>query len=246
MLENDNLSIFNARLVRITPLGCQARNIRSSPRIHSAPSNATVLAYLFLTSSEPIHTIHSGWGIKCELLTAAQCAERAPLIDTSDIIGGLWIPDDGVGDPQRLCETLVAEARARGVHVVEHCPVTRLVQRDGRVAAVEARHGAARTECEFFVNCGGFWARQIGQLSQPPVKVPLHAVEHYQLHTAAVPGLAEAEESGSMMPVVRDLDGRIYMRELDGCLLAGGFELEARPAFGDGGGECDPYNSQSH
>lgn len=31
--------------------------------------------------------------------------------------------------------------------------------------------------------------------------------------------------------VVRDQDGQIYLRELNGCVLAGGFELEAKPAF---------------
>lgn len=38
-------------------------------------------------------------------------------------------------------------------------------------------------ECEYFVNCAGFCARNIGKLSQPNVKVPLHAAEHYYLVT---------------------------------------------------------------
>lgn len=114
--------------------------------------------------------------------------------------------------------------------------MTRVIQRDGRVERVEARHGAVSTECQFFVNCGGFWARQIGQLSQPPVKVPLHAVEHYYLHTGTVAGLADAG-----MPVVRDLDGRIYVREWDGRLLGGGFDVDARPAFADGAGEWSAF-----
>jgi pyruvate dehydrogenase phosphatase regulatory subunit len=36
------------------------------------------------------------------------------------------------------------------------------------------------------------------------------------------------------LAVVRDLDGYIYFRENEGCLLAGGFEPEAKPAFEDG------------
>lgn len=175
----------------------------------------------------------SGWGIECTLLTPAQCAERCPLIATDDILGGLWIPHDGTADPHQLCTTLVEQARSLGVRIVEHCPVTRVVQRDGRVASVVSRNGAYSTECKYFVNCGGFWARQIGQLSVPAVKVPLHAVEHQQLHTGPIAGLAE-----SRMPVVRDLDGRIYVRERNGCLLAGGFEVDSRPAFADAAGKC--------
>lgn len=112
--------------------------------------------------------------------------------------------------------------------------MTRVVQRRGRVSAVESRAGAHHTECQYFVNCGGLWARQIGALSQPAVRVPLHAVEHYYLHTGAVPGL-EAEQ---MMPVVRDLDGGVYVRQVSGQrLMAGGFDaLASRPAFGDHGG----------
>jgi pyruvate dehydrogenase phosphatase regulatory subunit len=83
-------------------------------------------------------------------------------------------------------------------------------------------------DCEYFVNCAGFWARGVGQLSEPYVKVPLHAVEHYYLHTKPIPGL------DSMTPVVRDQDGYIYFRENKGRLLAGGFEPVAKPAFEDG------------
>lgn len=59
-------------------------------------------------------------------------------------------------------------------------------------------------------------------------QVPLHPVEHYYLHTKPISGL------NPMTPVVRDLDGHIYFRENSGRLLAGGFELIAKPAFEDG------------
>ena len=34
--------------------------------------------------------------------------------------------------------------------------------------------------------------------------------------------------------VIHDPDGHIYIRENGGCLLAGGFEVKAKPAFDDG------------
>lgn len=167
----------------------------------------------------------SGWGIESELLTPAQCKVKCPLIEVNDIIGGLWIPQDGVGDPELMCNTLVEQARSMGVTVVENCALTKVVQTDGAVSRVETETG--HIECQFFVNCGGFWARKIGQLSEPCVKVPLHAAEHYYLHTAPIAGL------DPMTPVVRDMDGRIYFRENDGRLLGGGFEDVAKPAFED-------------
>lgn len=95
-----------------------------------------------------------------------------------------------------------------------------------KVTAVETNKGTI--ECDYFVNCGGFWARAIGQMSEPTVKVPLHACEHYYLHTELIPDLDDTT------PAVRDLDGHIYFRENRGRLLCGGFEPEAKPAFEDG------------
>jgi len=37
------------------------------------------------------------------------------LLHVEDLIGGLWIPGDGVGDPYQICLTLMQEARQRGI-----------------------------------------------------------------------------------------------------------------------------------
>lgn len=168
----------------------------------------------------------SGWGIECEILTPQQCQEKCAVLSTDDLLGGLWIPRDGVADPMLICETLIDEAAKLGVRVIEECGVTEIVQEAGCVSAVKTTKG--RIKCEYFVNCGGFWARNIGQMSKPCVKVPLHAVEHYYLHTKPIAGL------DPYTPVVRDLDGQIYIRESKGRILGGGFELKAKAAFLDG------------
>ncbi|XP_052873288.1 pyruvate dehydrogenase phosphatase regulatory subunit, mitochondrial [Anopheles cruzii] len=166
------------------------------------------------------------WNVECEIVAPERCKELCPLIDISDIVGGLWIPNDGVGNPNAFCHSLVLESLDKGVTVAENCSVMRVNQKNGRVNAVETTKGTV--ECVYFVNCAGFWARQVGQMSEPYVKVPLHSAEHYYLHTKPIAGL------GDQFPVVRDLDGHIYFRENDGCLLAGGFETMAKPAYEDG------------
>lgn len=173
---------------------------------------------------------YSGWGIECEILTPQQCQEKCPILSTEDLLGGLWIPKDGVANPTLICETLIEESTKLGVRVIENCGVIEVAQEDGRVSAVKTTKG--HLKCEYFVNCGGFWARNIGQMSKPCVKVPLHAVEHYYLHTKPIDGL------DSYTPVVRDLDGQIYIRESRGRILGGGFELKAKPAFLDGTIPC--------
>ncbi|XP_063546967.1 pyruvate dehydrogenase phosphatase regulatory subunit, mitochondrial [Cydia strobilella] len=161
------------------------------------------------------------WGIPCELVSSARCRELCPLLNVEDILGGLWIPGDGVADPHLVCMALMREAVAKGVGVMENCSITAVHSKDDRVAGVDTSHGSI--QCEHFVNCAGFWARQVGQLAKPQVKVPLLPCEHYYLHTKPIDGL------DPMTPVVRDPDGYIYLRERDGCILAGGFEPVAKP-----------------
>ncbi|XP_059055385.1 pyruvate dehydrogenase phosphatase regulatory subunit, mitochondrial isoform X5 [Achroia grisella] len=163
------------------------------------------------------------WGIPCELVTPKRCQEIWPMLNVDDILGGLWIPGDGVGDPHMFCMSLIKEAVENGVKVMEDCAVTGVSSKDGKVSGVETTRGYL--QCQYFVNCAGFWARQVGQLAKPQVKVPLLPCEHYYLHTKPIDSL------GPMTPVVRDPDGYIYLRERDGCLLAGGFEPVAKPVY---------------
>lgn len=128
-----------------------------------------------------------------------------PMIQTSDVLGGLWIPGDGVGDPYEICVSLVSQVKKKGaaqnnwmvplirfykfpgVTVIENCSVQKVLEHKGRVSAVQTDKGTV--QCDVFVNCGGLWARKVGKLSQTPIKVPLHPSEHYCLHTKPITGL---------------------------------------------------------
>ncbi|KAL0271652.1 UNVERIFIED_CONTAM: hypothetical protein PYX00_008677 [Menopon gallinae] len=165
------------------------------------------------------------WNIDCELVTPEEAQKLCPLIRIDDLEGGLFIPGDGVVNSSLVCQSLLEGSKQGGVEVFEGTAVTKVLCEGDKVVGVETPFG--RIDCEYFVNCGGFWARSIGKLSNPPVKVPLHASEHYYLHTKEIPGL------DPMTPAVRDLDGHIYFRENNGRLICGGFEPEAKPAFDD-------------
>lgn len=45
---------------------------------------------------------------------------------------------------------------------MEDCAVTAVLSKDEKVCGVETTRGAI--ECHYFVNCAGFWARQVGLL----------------------------------------------------------------------------------
>ena len=60
------------------------------------------------------------------------------------------------------------------------------------------------------------------------VNVPLHASEHFYIVTEPMAGVTRD------LPVLRDTDGYIYVREEVGGLLMGGFEPVAKPWGMDG------------
>lgn len=179
-----------------------------------------------MTSFHRMKSLAVAWGMNCEILTPEQCQQHCPLISLDGIEGGLWIPEDGVCDPHLVCSSFIEEARRLGVRVVEHCAVKKIHSDHGKVARVETTAGDV--DCDYFVNCTGFWAREVGTLSKPVVKVPLKAVEHHYLHTKPI---AQLDPN---TPFVRDFDGRIFFRECEGHILAGGYEREAKMVYEDG------------
>ena len=54
------------------------------------------------------------------------------------------------------------------------------------------------------------------------LQIPVHAAEHYYLHTKPV------ENITPNTPVLHDPDSNVYFRENEGRFLAGGFEPEAK------------------
>lgn len=162
------------------------------------------------------------FNLKCEVLSPEECKEICPIIDISDIKGGLHVPSDGIADPDKLRRTLINEAQKKGLTLVENCSVESVEQHGLKVKGVKTSKGFI--DCVYFVNCSGFWARHVGQLSEPYVKVPLHAVEHYYLHTKPIEGI-----DLSNVPYVKDPDGQIYFREYgNGRIMIGGFELSGK------------------
>ncbi|KAK8751774.1 hypothetical protein OTU49_010291 [Cherax quadricarinatus] len=176
-----------------------------------------------MTHFRKMKAIAEARGTECHALTPEEVSRKCDILNTSDTVGALWVPGDGVCDPYKLTYSLLKLALEKGSHVVEECQLSRVVVHDQRVVAVETSKGMI--ECDFVVNTGGMWARKIGQMSEPRVKVPVHPAEHYFLYTQPLEGM------NPMMPAIRDPDANIYMREFNGGFLCGGFEKWAKPSF---------------
>jgi DNA-binding transcriptional ArsR family regulator len=65
----------------------------------------------------PFRLDGAGMGVEFEVIDAAECARRHPLISTDNLLGGLWDPLDGDIDPAQLCQALARRARKAGAEV---------------------------------------------------------------------------------------------------------------------------------
>jgi heterotetrameric sarcosine oxidase gamma subunit len=161
----------------------------------------------------------TAYDIECELLSAADAAQRYPLLNVTDLVGAIWLPGDGRANPVDLTAALARGARQRGAIIRERIRVTGVMQADGRARGVRTDHGDV--EAEVVVNCAGQWAKQVGALAG--VTVPLHSAEHFYVVTDQIDGVRPD------LPVLRDPDGYTYFKEEVGGLVVGGFEPTAKP-----------------
>jgi len=161
----------------------------------------------------------AAYGLECDLLSAAEAGERYPLLRTDDLVGAIWLPGDGRANPTDLTQALAKGARQGGATIRERVRVTGVIVRDGRAAGV--RTDAGDVEAEVVVNCAGQWAKAVGAMAG--VTVPLHSAEHFYVVTEQIDGVTRD------LPVLRDPDGYIYVKEEVGGLLVGGFEPQAKP-----------------
>ena len=72
-----------------------------------------------------------------------------------------------------------------GASIFEGIKVTGIALKNGAVQAVNTDQG--EIACEYVVNCGGMWAREIGKMVG--ATVPLHAAEHMHITTTTIEGV---------------------------------------------------------
>ncbi|MDH3387488.1 MAG: FAD-dependent oxidoreductase [Gammaproteobacteria bacterium] len=169
---------------------------------------------------ERIRAMGDRSGLATRILGAAEIRERLPFLQTDDLAGGLWVEQDGQVNPVDLCMAYARGAKASGVEIREHGRVVDIEVEQGKVAALELADGS-RIECNKLVLCAGAWSRQLGAMAG--VDIPLAACEHIYVVTDVV------EQLPRPCPIIRDLDGGIYLKGDNGKLVLGAFEANPRP-----------------
>jgi glycine cleavage system T protein len=158
-------------------------------------------------------------GLECEIFTPEEIKNRWPLITTEDLLGAIFLPSDGQTNPIDTTRAMASVARDNGAHIHEGVKVENIQHRDGKITGVETDHGPI--SAKKVVLCGGMWSRDIA--AAIGVSVPLHAAEHFYVVTEGIDGLPND------LPVLRDPDHSIYIKEDAGKLSIGAFEPVAKP-----------------
>ncbi len=163
-------------------------------------------------------SMNNAFGVtQVDLVTPGEIGNLFPLVDTEGLIGGTFVAHDGKGNPTEITLAFIKGARARGATCLEGVTVDDVLIENGRVAGVATDQGIVKTD--YVVNAGGMWARSLGKKSG--VNVPLHACEHYYAVTEKLDAVHRD------LPVLRDHDKCVYIKEDAGGLLVGAFEKKA-------------------
>lgn len=156
--------------------------------------------------------------VDAQEITQSEAAERWPLMNSDDVVGAVWSPDDGRVSPSDLCQSLIKGAKQKGVKVYEQVAVEAIHTHSNQVHSVVA-NGTTIT-CENVALCSGLWSRDNAALADHPVPVwPCH---HYYLLTQPLQGFEQT------LPTLSDHDQSLYIRDDSGGLLVGCFEAHAK------------------
>ncbi|MCB0031928.1 MAG: GcvT family protein [Anaerolineales bacterium] len=198
---------------RLGDLTSQPTGFRRNGFVHVATNEDRLLDLRRMAS------IGKNFDVEVEICSPDRLKKLWPLLNIDDVIGGVYVPQDGQTNPVDTTMALAAGARKAGIRFLTGTTVVGIDVQNGRVAAVRTDKG--NISCDVVVNCAGVWSRHVGHMAG--VEVPVYAAEHMYVTTEEILGLP------SDLPILRDPDSYIYVKEEAGKLLIGSFEPVAKP-----------------
>ncbi|SEF66904.1 Glycine cleavage system T protein (aminomethyltransferase) [Nonomuraea solani] len=162
------------------------------------------------------------WGVEARLVDAAECAALWPLLDRDRVLGGLYVPSDGLAAAVDCGEAQAARAVSRGARFLPGHTVVGIEQRGGRVTGVAAvTAGEYRTlPADVVVCAAGFWGPSIGAMAG--LTVPLLPLAHQYAKTGPLPARFEG-------PILRHQDRDLYFRQHGDRLGIGSYAHRPMP-----------------
>ena len=176
-------------------------------------------------------------GMDLSILDLDEIKELYPFIETHDLIGALYDPNDGDIDPAQLTQAMAKGARNLGAKIFQNTEVTG-ISRENNEWIVYTPKGNIR--CEILVNSAGYYSERVGDYFLPfgGRKVPMATMSHQYILTEEIPELVEwTKQEGKKLPLLRDVDISYYLRQEKNGLNLGPYE---RNCFTHWDSESDP------
>ena len=177
-------------------------------------------------------------GVQVDKLTPDEVVDIWPLAVTDGLIGAIRHPWDGYIQPADLTQALAKGARDNGGEIYRNTTVTSI----SRTASGEWKITTDKGEitCEHVVSATGNFARKTGEMVG--LDIPVIPVEHQYIVTEPHPAIQDRQAKGlPEMGVLREADGSWYMREENGGLLLGPYEVGAPVCYFDGPDDNSEY-----
>lgn len=172
--------------------------------------------YLFVVTDEPTLArfranvvLQRSMGADVRVIAPDEARALVPSLNVDDALAAVWGPMDGHASPNDVVQAYAAQARARGVRIVEDTPVTGIAVERGRVTGVLTPAGTIATR--LVVNAAGPWAPLVGRMAG--LELPVDPRRRHIFVTDAFDGIRHP------MPLVTDTGSGFYCRSEQGAIL---------------------------
>ncbi|MFZ1469909.1 MAG: FAD-dependent oxidoreductase [Paracoccaceae bacterium] len=148
-------------------------------------------------------------GMDLDVLGPDEIRTKYPFLETHDLTGALYDPNDGDIDPAQLTQALATGARKLGARIERFCPATG-VRRENGEWVISTPKGEVRAE--IVVNAAGYYAREVGKWFGRDL--PMMVMSHQYMLFDTIPELESwSKEVGHKLPLLRDVDSSYYLRQ---------------------------------
>jgi dimethylglycine oxidase len=166
----------------------------------------------------------TAWGVASELLDVDATVAKHPLLDRDAVLGGLFVPTDGLAKAVRAVDAQTRRAASRGARLLPRHEVLDVTVEDGRVTGVVTDRGPI--PADVVVCCAGIWGPAVA--AKVGMTLPLTPLAHQLAWTSPVPALAGRTDE-AVLPILRHQDQDLYYREHNDRIGIGSYAHRPMP-----------------
>ncbi len=174
-----------------------------------------------------VYSMNRCLGLDVSWVTPEEMQKLHPLLNVEGLQGGLYWPDDGDVDPNGITQAMAIGAKKHGAEFNTHTRVTGIDRTPGGEWVVHTDKGDIT--CEWVINAAGLWAPEVARMVG--LEIPSIAGEHTHILFEAIDAV---EKSPGMLPLVRDPDRSIYIRQEMDSLILGLYESKVKQWYPKG------------